>query len=65
MSKLSLYNIRVPMSEKSDLLYNSVSDKFIAIRHEVDLRDISVITLSSSREWHDCTLESKRERKGY
>lgn len=32
------------MSEKSDLLYNSVSDKFIAIRHEVDLRDISVIT---------------------
>lgn len=44
MSKLSLYNIRVPMSEKSDLLYNSVSDKFIAIRHEVDLRDISVIT---------------------
>lgn len=32
------------MSEKSDLLYNSVSDKFIAIRHDVELGDISAIT---------------------
>lgn len=37
MSKFSQYNIRIPLSEKSDILYNSFSGKFIAIRHSVNL----------------------------
>lgn len=38
MNKLSKYNIRIPLSDKSDILFNTVSGKFIAIRHDVEIK---------------------------
>lgn len=40
MSKFSQYNIRVPLSTKSDLLYNALSGKFVAIRHDTPIEHI-------------------------
>lgn len=39
MSKFSQYNVRIPLSDKSDILYNTLSDRFIAIRHDVELKN--------------------------
>ena len=39
MSKFSQYNFRIPLSDKSDILYNALSDRFIAIKHYVELQD--------------------------
>lgn len=41
MSKFSQYNIRIPLSDKSDILYNALSDRFIAIKHDLELQDVS------------------------
>lgn len=44
MEKLSRYNIRIPLSENSDILYNARSDRFVAIRHNIQLNNLSDIT---------------------
>lgn len=41
MSKFSQYNIRVPLSDKSDILYNALSDRFIAIKHDLQLQNVA------------------------
>lgn len=40
MSKFSQYNIRIPLSDKSDILYNALSDRFIAIKHDLELQNV-------------------------
>lgn len=49
MEKFSLYNSRISVSEQSDILYNAVSDKFIAIRKNVNLESVTNLT-ESTRE---------------
>lgn len=46
MAKYSQYNVRIPMSENTDVLYNTASDKFIAIRRNTELKDISELSES-------------------
>lgn len=46
MVKYSQYNVRIPMSENTDVLYNTASDKFIAIRRNTELKDISELSES-------------------
>ncbi len=43
--KLSKYNIRIQLSEKSDLIYNSFSNKFIAIKHEISLANVNGLNI--------------------
>lgn len=37
-------NVRIPMSANTDVLYNTASDKFIAIRRNTELKDISELS---------------------
>lgn len=46
MVKYSQYNVRIPMSANTDVLYNTASDKFIAIRRNAELKDISELSES-------------------
>lgn len=46
MVKYSQYNVRIPMSANTDVLYNTASDKFIAIRRNTELKDISELSES-------------------
>lgn len=41
MYKFSNYNIRIPISDNSDIIYNAFSNKFIAIRNDVELDTVS------------------------
>ena len=45
--KFSRYNIRIQLSDKSDILYNTRSGKFLAIKHSLDLNDMSMLTEST------------------
>lgn len=47
MEKFSLYNSRINMSEKSDILYNAVSDKFVALRKNVNLDNVTELSEST------------------
>lgn len=66
MSKLSIYNVRVPLSGKSDILYNCVSDKFVAIRHDIatdTIGNIKPATASILRENGMIVTDDTDERK--
>lgn len=41
MRKYSQYNVRIPITEKTDIIYNTASDRFIAIRHNIELKSVS------------------------
>ena len=48
MKKYSQYNIRTPLSETTDILYNAASDKFIAMRRNIELKDVAELSDSLS-----------------
>lgn len=69
MSKFSQYNFRIPLSDKSDILYNALSDRFIAIKHKVDLHNTTglpeslAILLKENGMLRDDDIDERSEAK--
>lgn len=47
MYKFSIFNSRISLSEKTDLLYNALSDRFMLIKKDIQTNDFTNITESS------------------